>query len=347
MAQLVVQTAFPGDLLLSVPLVRQIRKFYPDDKIVLLCRPGLGEFFLKEKLVDEVFEVNKKDKRSSRETLKKLRAQTWTRVFCPHESYRSAWWVRSLRVKEFSVGFKKWWNFWAFSVRVKKPPRLPDALRQLALLRGVSPEFREIWFSSNIKSYRSQMSRADTFFNRPLPEWALMTLRSRLATENKIFIAPGSVWPTKMWTKEGFRDLAVSLSSKGFRVILVGSPGERELCEEIARQANVESLAGQTTISELIEHFRSGQALISNDSGAMHAASVAALPTVAVFGPTVLEFGFRPWQEKAAVVQLDLECRPCAAHGGKKCPLGTHACMRDLPFERVEDAVLKLIHRQE
>jgi heptosyltransferase-2 len=150
-----------------------------------------------------------------------------------------------------------------------------------------------------------------------------------------------------MWTKEGFRDLAVSLSSKGFRVILVGSPGERELCEEIARQANVESLAGQTTISELIEHFRSGQALISNDSGAMHAASVAALPTVAVFGPTVLEFGFRPWQEKAAVVQLDLECRPCAAHGGKKCPLGTHACMRDLPFERVEDAVLKLIHRQE
>jgi len=146
-----------------------------------------------------------------------------------------------------------------------------------------------------------------------------------------------------MWTREGFRDLAKSLAAKGFKVVMVGAPSERALCESIASEAGVESLAGKTSIPELIDHLQSGKVLISNDSGAMHSAAVAGLPTVSVFGPTVLEFGFRPWQENAFVVQLDLNCRPCAAHGGKKCPIGTHACMRDLPYTQVEAAVLKII----
>jgi heptosyltransferase-2 len=75
----------------------------------------------------------------------------------------------------------------------------------------------------------------------------------------------------------------------------------------------------------------------------MHAASVTGLPTIAIFGPTVLDFGFRPWNEKSAVVQLDLHCRPCAAHGGKKCPIGTHACMRDLSYRQVEKALFQLL----
>ncbi len=347
MAQLVVQTAFPGDLLLSIPLIKQIRRYYPNDPIVLLCRSGLGELFLKEKLVDEVIEVNKKNKASAAEALQKLRAREWSRIFCPHESYRTAFWVRSLKVKEFSVGFKKWWNFWAFSIRTERPMHLPDALRQLSLLRAVNPEFAKVWARDlDEKAISNSTARTEVKLQTPIPEWASMRLRhpERGNSEGppKIFIAPGSVWPTKMWSREGFRDLAKSLKAKGHDVIFVGSPSERELCESIANEAGVKSLAGKTTIPELIQNFTTGKVLISNDSGAMHSASVAGLPTVAIFGPTVLEFGFRPWNDKSTVVQLDLNCRPCAAHGGKKCPIGTHACMRGLSYQQVESAVSKL-----
>jgi heptosyltransferase-2 len=343
MAQLVVQTAFPGDLLLSIPLLKQVRRYYPNEKIVLLCRLGLGELFLREKLADEVWEVNKKDKSSMKKVLSQLRAEEWTRIFCPHESYRTAFWVRSLKVKEFSVGFKKWWNFWAFSKRIDRPMRLPDAMRQLSLLL-VNPQFKATW-DREVHEIRigNPSTHKDTLLTRAIPDWARMTLHRHEGSENKIFIAPGSVWPTKMWSREGFRDLAKSLKSKGFEVVFVGAPSEQALCESIAQEAGVSSIAGQTTVYELTKKFLMAKALISNDSGAMHAASVAGLPTVAVFGPTVLEFGFRPWNEKSAVAQLDLNCRPCAAHGGKKCPLGTHACMRDLPYQQVERLLFQLI----
>jgi ADP-heptose:LPS heptosyltransferase len=142
---LVVQTAFPGDILLSIPLLKQIRTYYPGSRITFLCRAGMGELFLRERLADEVFEVNKKDSASLSATLRKLRSQTWQHVFCPHESYRSAIWVRSLDVEGFTVGFRKWWNFWAFRKRLAKPMHLPDALRQLSLLAYVNPEFRRVW----------------------------------------------------------------------------------------------------------------------------------------------------------------------------------------------------------
>lgn len=357
MDQLVVQTAFPGDLLLSIPLLKQIRVFYPKDRIVLLCRGGLGDFFLRENLVDEVIEVNKKDKASARAVLSRLREQRWKRIFCPHESYRSAVWVRSLLLDDYSVGFAKWWNFLAFSERVRKPKQLPDALRQLSLLR-VNPQFKELW-NNDIHEidWVNSKHRNDYSFitDRPIPEWASMTLASVADAdrEKKIFIAPGSVWPTKRWTDDGFIALAQSLAKRGFEVVFIGSPGEKELCDRLAADvrkglsedaaANVQSIAGKTSVYELVQLFKTGTALIANDSGAMHAASVAGLPTVAIFGPTVLEFGFRPWQTNATVVQLDLSCRPCAAHGSKRCPVKTHACMQALPASQVESALSILL----
>lgn len=345
MAQLVIQTAYPGDLLLSIPLIKQIKKYYPGEEIVLLCRKGLGEIFLKEHLVHQVVEVDKKDSGSLGSSLRELKSMAWQRIFSPHESFRTATWVRSMEVREFSVGFKKAWNWWAFTHRVKKPMRLPDSLRQLSLLVEVHPGFRTLWEQAKLDaSFTNPKARTDFSFagEPPIPEWASMQLRSVPRKQGAVFIAPGSVWPTKMWTKEGFAEVASHLKRTGARVVFVGSPGERELCDHLAHETETESMAGRTTLAELIDLFQDGEALIANDSGAMHAAAVAGLPTVALFGPTVLDFGFRPWQSQSVVVQSDLPCRPCAAHGGKKCPIRTHACMKDLPSSRVIQALESL-----
>jgi heptosyltransferase-2 len=72
--------------------------------------------------------------------------------------------------------------------------------------------------------------------------------------------------------------------------------------------------------------------LVTNDSAPMHLASAMGTPTVAVFGPTVPDFGFGPLSPRASVVGHDtLPCRPCDRHGPDRCPLGHHRCMRELP----------------
>ena len=71
-------------------------------------------------------------------------------------------------------------------------------------------------------------------------------------------------------------------------------------------------------------------ALISGDTGVMHMATGVGTPVVALFGPTVRQFGFFPYNAHASVVERNLECRPCSSHGGPECPLEHHLCMREI-----------------
>lgn len=84
--------------------------------------------------------------------------------------------------------------------------------------------------------------------------------------------------------------------------------------------------------------------LLCNDSGAMHLGAALGVPTVAVFGPTVEAFGFFPSGEKTAVVQNGgLNCRPCALHGGRRCPQKHFRCMTDVTVDRVVGEARRLL----
>jgi heptosyltransferase-2 len=52
------------------------------------------------------------------------------------------------------------------------------------------------------------------------------------------------------------------------------------------------------------------------------------VPVVAVFCATTPALGYGPYGSGHTVVQVDLACRPCARHGGRRCPRGTEDCMR-------------------
>jgi heptosyltransferase-2 len=75
----------------------------------------------------------------------------------------------------------------------------------------------------------------------------------------------------------------------------------------------------------------------------MHMATGVGTAVVALFGPTVRQFGFFPYSARARVLELQLGCRPCHAMGGPVCPLGHHLCLRGIPPEAVVDAVTEVM----
>lgn len=353
MANLVFQTAFPGDLFLSIPLMKRIKDWDPDTRVVLACRPGLGEFFIKFGLADEVIAIDKKNPKESAEALKTLASQNWDVIFVPHESPRTALMMRKLKAKH-KVAFKNWWNWLVYDKRVTKPQDLPDALRQLSLLTPIDGRLAENFSSDEVIALKNLQTRTPEIvdYTQPqIPEFASMQVAQHKGGRNVIFMAPGSTWNTKRWTPNGYIELARMLIGKGFEIELVGSKAERDLCEDIKRAvlqnakpgAKIGNEAGNTSLADLVEKFREGVALITNDSGSMHAASAAGLPSVAIFGPTTLNLGFRPWQNQARVVQLDMDCRPCGKHGHDKCPLGHHNCMEKISAATVLKAVEHLL----
>ena len=102
--------------------------------------------------------------------------------------------------------------------------------------------------------------------------------------------APGAEYgPAKRWPAAHYAALARSLrDADGTPTALLGSPGEAELCAEIAAQAGdaCRVLAGRTSLLDAMALIAASRGLASNDSGLMHVAAAFGVAQVAVFGST-------------------------------------------------------------
>jgi ADP-heptose:LPS heptosyltransferase len=80
--------------------------------------------------------------------------------------------------------------------------------------------------------------------------------------------------------------------------------------------------------------------LATNDSGLMHLAEAVGTPVVALFGPTVRQWGFFPRLPGSVVVETPLECRPCSRNGKRECHRGDLACLQHIEVDEVLARVL-------
>lgn len=337
---LVVQTAFLGDLLLSTVLLREIRRARPRAPIHLVCRRGFGTVMKALGLIDVVHEIRKGDAESYRNAHAELREQRFEWILCPHPSVRSANFIQGLFAGQ-SVSFFHGWNALHFSKTVIKP-QLPDPLRQLALLKPLIPGMDDRFAAFEKIDWNAKDAHGVL---TGVPEDLSMNLKSRLLRESPATpvaprswaLFPGSVWATKQWPEESFAELARRLLELDVPVLLMGGPDEREVCERLAAQLpRARSLAGQLSLWESLVVLSRTEGVVANDSGGQHMAAIAGTPVLSIFGPTVLEFGFRPWSDLTAIAEKEnLFCRPCGPHGSRICPRATHECLRDLSVDEV------------
>lgn len=333
MNHLYIQTAFLGDLLLGIPTLKQIRYWDPKAHITVLCRKGYGSLLEDLALCDEAVESDKQNKAQS---IQKIADKKYDFIFCPHQSMTSQRYVHAISAKE-KIGYHKSLQDFAFTKKVKRRLDWPEAIRQLQLLAAVD---ESVALKLEAFAHKSQS----------IPPWSEMKLQNlswsdfeiqQLAIKKMvgfkhhqpfICVAPGSVWPTKRWIPEKFVKVAVGLARKGNQIVVMGAPEERQLCENIQKDIpNSYCVAGHLSILESLKILSKAKGLICNDSGAMHMASLFSLPTIALFGPTVQELGYKPWNPKATVIEVsNLLCRPCGQHGTKTCPIGIHRCMHDI-----------------
>lgn len=107
------------------------------------------------------------------------------------------------------------------------------------------------------------------------------------------------------------------------------------------------NMAGELTLRQSAELLRTCALLVTNDSAPMHLAGAVGTTTFAIFGATVPAFGFGPLGPADRSFGVEgLSCRPCAIHGGNRCPIGTFDCMERLAPDTILQAALDLLHDQ-
>ncbi|MEO0181517.1 MAG: glycosyltransferase family 9 protein [candidate division WOR-3 bacterium] len=130
--------------------------------------------------------------------------------------------------------------------------------------------------------------------------------------EKFVILAPGAQHPMRSWP--WFPELAELLSARGTDILWIGLGGEGP------SDVPGIDLRGKTSIQELLYVISKAKALVSGDTGPMHIARCLGVPVVAIFGPTIPEFGFGPLPGQGIVLEKNLRCRPCSLHGERRCP---------------------------
>lgn len=336
---LVIQTAFLGDLILSVPTLRRIKKTQPHRQLAVVCKKGLGDFLKNEGLVDLVFEVEKSNRQSYKQALNTLNSYTLNNVYCIHKSVRSLLFTAQLKAKR-KIGYDSFVGFWFFDDVVDFEQEQHEVLRQFKILETTDEETRLKFFDEELLDLNK--------VGQLIPEYfSFKTSKNLKQKTGRVALFPGSVWETKKWTEQGFADLAAQLNKAGYKVDFLGGPQEKELCNRIAEVAGVgEVLAGQYDISASLQKVREYDLVVSNDSAPTHMAAYQNTAILTIFGPTTSQMGFRPWSNNSDVVELaDMPCRPCGPHGHKECPLKHHNCMKQINADVVFEKAVALLNK--
>lgn len=324
------QTSFIGDSVLTTPLIKKTKKLFPDTQIVVITRPQTEDIF---KPLPEVSEVILNDKRGWNKiagvwkTARAIKKSGIDILLVPHRSFRSALiaWLSGVKVR---IGFTSSEGWFFYTKTVPFNWMIHDAERNLSLLQGIAKEQfgGEKLSMSFTPSAEENVARLLKDFN--------------LEGKKLVGIHAGSAWPTKCWPMEYFVELISKLQTElGVQVVLVGGgKQDTDLGEKICQLAkgHAASLCGKTSLADLMALMKHLSLFITNDSGPMHIATAFDVPTLAIFGPTTRELGFFPYGQGHRVMEVkELPCRPCALHGGNKCPLGHFKCMKDITPEQV------------
>lgn len=189
---------------------------------------------------------------------------------------------------------------------------------------------------------------------------ARMLLREAGVADDQRFVvfAPGAAYGrAKQWLPERFAELAILLAEQDIATVLVGTRADERACREVAGRTrhligaqgtgtghvgalgtrhsalgtsgipNPANLSGRTDLTTLAGVLSLSDAVVSNDSGAMHLAAATGARVIAVFGSTDHR-KTSPLRASAdapapMVLAASVWCRPCML---RECPID-HRCM--------------------
>jgi heptosyltransferase II len=336
---LIIQTAFLGDVILTLPLAQVVKEFFAFSAIDMVVTPAAANVLSGHPSIRHIIQYDKRGvDRGIRGLLKlasRLRKEQYSLALVPHRSLRSAL-VALLAGIPIRVGFKKGAGQLLFTRRVAYNASAHEIERNLSLLNGIDIgkyPFRRPTIHPSAQDASVVEAFLSESFKGPVPPL--------------IAVAPGTVWNTKRWFKERFAELAGRFVADGYSVVLVGGRDDTDLCAEIAQKGGTSMIAdasGRLSLVQSAELIRRSRLLVCNDSAPLHLATAVGTPIVAIFGATVPEFGFGPVGKEDVVVETrGLPCRPCAIHGGERCPIKTFECMDRITTERVYQSALAVL----
>jgi heptosyltransferase-2 len=311
-----------GDVVLSLPALRDTRRAFPRARLEVLARPWVADLY---RAVPEVDAIHQS--RGHRADVASLREGFDLALLLPN-SFASALVV-------WRAGIPERWGY-------ATDGRGPLLTRRAPVPGAVSGRSQVYYYRAMLEALGVATPGPPDASLRCPDEWSARAGES-LGNEGPwIGVNAGAFFGSaKRWLPARFAAAADMVARRlDARVVLVGGPQERPLADAIAdgMRAPVRVLCGETTLAELVGVLSRLRLLLTNDSGPMHVAAALGVPLVAVFGSTDWR-ETAPLSPTARVLREETECAPCLL---RECPVD-HRCMTRVRVDRVAAAALELV----
>jgi heptosyltransferase-2 len=317
---LIIRFSSIGDIVLTTPVVRCLKKQLPDAEVHYLTKYGFREIMESNPYVDKLH-LLKDDLNGVIENLQK---EKFDYIIDLHNNLRTLKVKQALQVVP-SISFNKLnlqkWLLTALKINVLPRVHIVDRYLETVKKFGVKNDGKGLDYFIPGK---------DIVPDNDIP--AAQSL-------GYVAVVIGAAHNTKKLPVHKLQELCAKIDHP---IILLGGAEDRAIGDEIASidPIKIYNSCGKFSLNESADLVRRAKIVITHDTGLMHIAAAFKKPVISVWGNTVPAFGMTAYYGNSMVANdlfevKGLWCRPCSKIGYSKCPLGHFKCMEKQDIEQM------------
>ena len=333
---LIIRFSSIGDIVLTTPVVRCLKKQLPLSEIHYLIKPKFKMVMEPNPYIDNIHVLQD----DWEKMIEELKREKFDYIIDLHHNLRTLRVKKALGVTAFS--FNK--------LNIKK-------FIFVKLKWNVMPKHLHIIdrYMETVRSFGVQNDGAGMDYF--IPKEQEVTEKDIPTSHHLGYIAIviGASYFTKKMPVHKLQELCKAIDHP---IVLLGAKEEFAEGEQIASvdPIKVYNSCGKFSLHESADLVRKSKLVISHDTGLMHIAAALKKPVIAIWGSTTPSFGMVPYygenylvnhaQPSDDVQVHKLWCRPCTKIGRHKCPQGHFKCMKNISINEMVKNVNKRLGRK-
>lgn len=322
---LIIRFSSIGDIVLTTPVIRCLRKQYPEAEIHFLTKYAFknildnNPYINKVHTLDDSFEL----------MLHELATEEYDYIIDLHHNLRTLRIKRHLKnVKSFSFNKLNVEKFILTNFKINTLPKKHIVDRNLECISSLDIVNDEMGLDYFIPA-------RDNVKNDDIPTSHM---------HGYIAVVIGAALATKKLPLHKLQELCGAINHP---IILLGGKEDYEDGKAIAKidEIKIYNACGKFNLNESADLVKKSKLVITHDTGLMHIAAAFQKPVISIWGNTIPAFGMYPYYGKRSNMHYDvveinkLWCRPCSKIGYKKCPRGHFKCMEKIAVNDIVNLV--------
>lgn len=323
---LIIRFSSIGDIVLTTPVVRCLRKKFPDAQIHYVTKQVFASIVLTNPHINKVH-VLQNDMDA---IIEEFKNENFDYIIDLHNNLRTLRIKQALKnTKSFSfnkLNFQKW-VFVNFKINIMPRMHIVERYMETVKSLGVINDGLGLDFFIHDK---------DVVDQKDIPISHL---------HGYIGIVIGAAHNTKKLPVHKLKELCSAITHP---IILLGGKEDYSNAIQISAvdPVKIYNACGKYKLSESADLVRRAKLIISHDTGLMHIAAAFKKEIISVWGNTVPTFGMYPYQTNYEIFDVKkLWCRPCSKIGYDKCPLGHFKCMEKISIDGIVNHVNILLRK--